>query len=150
MSISNLEYPNDYNIICKSINIGNTGTPFQKYVNTSYSSNISGPFAAPIAISAGLYRQLDRTYNISIAGTTSTSTIAAPITFVTPLPSTNVWTDMYFPIWVTNNNVTVAGTLKIAGGTGIMTVYVGFNSNFSNTGTCGFPGFSITYGSFLS
>jgi hypothetical protein len=149
MSISNLEYPNDVNIYVKSMDIGNTGTPFQKYVSTSYSSNLSGPFAAPIPISGGLYRQIDRTYNVSISGTTGTSTIAAPITFTSAL-STNVWTDMYFPIWVTDNNVQVAGTLKIAGGTGIMTIYVGFNGNFSNVGTCGFPGFSVTFGSFLT
>lgn len=148
MSIANLEQPNNFNLFCNSITPGPTSNAFQKYVQTTYNSDITGPFAAPINTS-GLYRQIDRDYVIAIVGTSGVSTIAAPITFVTPLSSTNIWAEMNFPIWVIDNGVTVAGNLKIAAG-GIMTIYVGFNGNFSNVGTCGFHGFSINYASFIS
>lgn len=150
MSISNLFSPNDYSLFVKSVSIGNPNDSFDKYVQTGYGNTLTGPFAAPVPISAGLYRQLDRTYNLSIAGTSSASTIASPIIFGTPLPTTNMWADTYFPIWVIDNGVTVAGTLHIAFSTGIATIYVGFNLPFSALGTCGFPGFSVTYGSFLA
>lgn len=147
MSISNLFQPNDFDLKCKSITFAG-GSAFQKYVEAGYGNTLTGPFAAPVPTSGGLYRQLDRVYSLSLGQTTGTSTVAAPITLGTPLPTTNMWADLNFPIWVIDNGVTVPGTFRIAFGTGIATIYVGFNGNFSNVGTCGFPGFSVTYGSF--
>lgn len=151
MSISNLFEPNDYNLFANSINFGNpANSPFQKYVNTGYENTLTGAcFAAPVATS-GLYRQLDRVFSLSFDETTAAGTgVASAITLGSPLPNTNMWADLNFPIWVTENSIQVAGTFNIAAGTGIATIYKGFNGTFSGVGVTGFPGFSITYGAFF-
>lgn len=151
MSISNLFGPNDYKLFTENITIGNSNTPFNIYLESGYFTNLTGPYPSPVSVD-GLYRQIDRTFVISLGTITlpgGGSGVAGPIIFTTPVPLINVWTDLYFQIWVINSGETVQGTLKIAGGTGIITVYVGFNGNFSTSGNCGFWGFSITYASFL-
>lgn len=151
MSIQNIEVPNNLLLYCNGINIGNTGTPFQKYVQIAYGNTLTGAcFTSPITISGGLFRQLDRVFNLSISATAAVGTgVPSPIVLGTPLPTTNMWADMNFPIWVIENNITVPGTFNIAFGTGVATIYKGFNQPFSGVGTTGFPGFSVTYGSFF-
>ena len=152
MSISNLEYTNDINLFCKSMNFGNpSNSAFQKYVQTGYGNTLTGAcFAAPVPLSGGLYRQLDRVFSLSFSATSAVGTgVASAITLGTALPNTNMWADLNFPIWVIENGIEVAGTLNIAFGTGIATIYKGFNGTFSGVGVTGFPGFSVTYGAFI-
>jgi hypothetical protein len=155
MSIANLEQTNNIDLFCGSMTFGegssaDTENRFQVYQQVTYANTMTGPFAAPVTLAGGLLRQLDRVYSISVSATTGTFNSAAPITFVTPFQtSPTMWADLYFPIWVTNNGVQVAGTLYIAHLTGIITIYVGFNGNFT-AGVCGFPGFSVTFGAFIS
>jgi hypothetical protein len=151
MSIQNIEVPNNLLLYCNSINIGNTGTPFQKYVQNAYGNTLTGAcFTSPVTISGGLYRQLDRVFSLSFSATAATGTgVPSPITLGTALPNTNMWADMNFPIWVIENNITVPGTFNIAFGTGIATIYKNFRDPFSGVGITGYQGFSVTYGSFL-
>ncbi len=144
MSISNLFESNDFDIKCNSITF-ESGNAFEKYTQLAYTTNLSGPYSATGAL--GLTRQLDRFYAFSLAGSTGTSTAAAPITLSTKLQP--AWTVLYYPIWVIDSGTRSVGTLKI-GTDGQVTIYKDFNSNFTNSGTCGFEGFSISYCSYLA
>ena len=95
MSISNIEYPNDINLYCNSMNFGNPpNSAFQKYVQAGYSTNTFGPFNGS---SIGLFRQLDRVCSFSIAGVAGTFSVSAPIGLSTPLPQPpNIV--LYYPI----------------------------------------------------
>jgi hypothetical protein len=148
MSLQNLEFPNEYNIFTGSLSFGEpAGSAFQAYQQTGYTSTLTGPYAAPVGPVTGLYRQIDRTFVISVSGTVATASIAAPITLTTPCPHIP-YTNLYFPIWVVDNGSTVAGTLEI-NTSGIMTIYTAFNSNFSGSGSTGFQSFSVSFPSYL-
>lgn len=153
MSISNLETPNDLNLFAGSISFGidDDQEPFSVYRNAGYAGTASGPYASPITV-PGLQRQLDTIYVFTVAGFSGTATSSNPITFSTalgiPIPFL-IWTDLYFPIWVINNSAEVAGTLKIDT-SGVITMYVDFNTAFTGSGTCGTPGFSISFASYKS
>lgn len=157
MSIANLIVPNDYNLqcnqltatgnlICNEIILGSGSDPLSKYLELGYTTNWTGPVSVGPVL--GLYRQIDRFYSFALSPSTGTSTVSAPISFTTLIPS-GAFTPMDFPIWVINNGVTVAGNLHLDL-TGQVTIFVGYNQPFSNVGTCGFQGFSVNYSSYFS
>jgi hypothetical protein len=144
MSVAILEEPNLKNLYCNSLTFGN-GTAFQIYLDQAFSSAVTGIITGS---TAGLYRQLDRFYSLSMSGISATgSGTPGVITFSTALP-TNLWTTpLNFPIWVEDGGVYSVGNLSIGSG-GIITIYKGFNGNFTATGTCGFPEFNISFCSY--
>jgi len=146
MSVAILEEPNLKNLYCNSITFGN-GSAFQKNVNEGFSSAVTGIITGS---TVGLYRQLDRFYGLSISSTIATgSGSAGVITFSTALP-TNLWTSpLNFPIWVVDGGTYSIGNLSI-GSNGIITIYKGFNGNFTGTGNCGFPEFNISFCSYIT
>lgn len=147
MSIQNLEVENSLNLFCGSITIGNGGSTFQKYVEQGFSSAVTGIITGS---TAGLYRQLDRFYGLSMSGIAATGTgTPGVITFSTDLP-TNLWTTpLNFPIWVEDGGDYSVGNLAI-GTNGVITISKGFGDNFTATGECGFPEFNISFCSYIT
>lgn len=134
---------NQYPLNVPSISFNN-GSLLSTYISDGYSTNITGPFSSGPHL--GLQRVVGGTSHFSVSGVTGTATGAAPIVLsqLAPVPSGNV----YFPIWVTDSaGGDQLGTLFISS-TGQVTIYKGFNSNFTGSGTCGFKTFSVSYCSF--
>lgn len=156
MSISNLFEPNNYALFSASMTFG--GTPgatgmgqssFQTYRQESLNFGATGAIGATGLVA--LYRQLDRSYVMTMAGVAVTgSGVAGPIVLSPPLP-TNLWTaaPFNFPIWIEDGGVFSAGNCVIDS-SGVITIYKGYNGNFTATGVCGFPTFSITFASFIT
>jgi hypothetical protein len=142
MSIADLNGQNISvnNVVTNSVNFGDSALDI--YVQTGLSSEFSGPFTNPIP-ATGLYRIFGKTAYISINGISGTSISGIFMTFGTtifPAPVQNV----YFPIYVIDNGVTVQGTCVI-GSNGIMAIYNGFNSAFTPSSTIGFQNFTVYY-----
>ena len=80
----------------------------------------------------------------TITGTTGfTSSIYSNVSF--PLPAAyRPSTATNFAIYVVDNSVGVAGRCEISTA-GVLTIYVGYNTNFQNGVTCGWPTFAAQY-----
>jgi hypothetical protein len=146
MSVAILDGPNLKQLYCGSMTFQD-GSAFTIYVEDGYSSAVTGIITGSVA---GLYRQLDRFYSLSVSGITATgSGTPGVITLSTPLP-TNLWTSpLNFPIWVQDGGTYSMGNLAI-NSEGTMTISKGFGGNFTATGNCGFPEFNISFCSYIS
>lgn len=158
MSISNLFEANEFNLFAQSVTFG--GAPgatgagqdaFDSYRQQALNFGATGAVSVGATGIIGLYRQLDRSYIMTVSNVSVTgSGVAGPIVLSPALP-TNLWapTPFVFPIWIEDGGVFSAGTCSI-GSDGVITIYKNYNSNFTATGTCGFPTFSISFASFLT
>jgi hypothetical protein len=146
MSIANLEVPNFYNLFANTVSlvqglILNGGQALQKYLENNYGTLVSGPFTSGVLLAR--FRQIGKVCFIEMPTVSGTSTAATIFTFsvlIPQAPSQN----LFFPIDITDNGTASVGTLNISN-TGLMTISVGFNSNFTGAGTAGFNAFSVSY-----
>jgi hypothetical protein len=146
MSISTLFAPNTYQLYVGGITFGSSGTPFNTYNGIGYTTTVIGAIS-PSVPTIGLFRQISGTCTFSVVGITGTfGGSDAPIILATRVPILP-FADTNFPVTVTDGGTRVDGTLNIAID-GEIKLFVGFNTNFTNAGDCGFDTFSVTYCSY--
>jgi hypothetical protein len=149
MSVAILEQPNEKTLFCGTISFGTDTaiqSAFEVYYQTSSTPSVSGVITGVVPF---FYRQIDRSYVISVGGISVAGTGPGIITFSNPLPTNLFNTPLNFPIWIQDGGQYSIGNFQINAG-GIMTISKAYNSNFTGTGTCGFPEFNVVFASFLT
>lgn len=155
MSVAILEQPNTKQLYTGSLTFeGFPGSavvqsPFQSYYETGLELGATGAVGAT-GIPA-LYRQIDRSYIMTVAGIGATGSGATGTIVLSPALPTNLWPASPFAnaIWIEDGGVYSMGNCSI-GSNGVMTIYKGYNGNFTATGQCGFPTFSVSFASYIT
>jgi hypothetical protein len=139
MSISHLLTPNNYDLLSKSIKIGDGDAPITRFYETeNFSYSVSGGIESGHFLQ-GNYTVLNnivfmKINNLYESSSSSNSTI---ITSVGVVPSNLLPINIiYHPVMVWNNSGIFIGTCKI-NTNGQITLYVSNNNNFVNSGNNG-------------